>query len=139
MKKITLSIAAIVMALACVFSLSACGQTPEEKLANYIESDAFKEQVESMSSQFESMLDIDVKAEDSKIIYDFTYKTQIPDNTLDTVKSSLESSFKSLSSTYEGIANTIKKEIGIENPVVVVNFNNADGTNITTIEYNATE
>lgn len=139
MKKIALSIAAIVMALTCVFSLSACGQTPEEKLANYIESDTFKEQVDSMSSQFESVLDVDVKAEDSKIIYEFTYKTQIPDNTLDTVKSSLDSAFQSMASTYEGIANTIKKEVGVENPVIVVNINNADGKNITTMEFNATE
>lgn len=139
MKKIALSIAAIVMALTCVFSLSACGQTPEKKLENFIESDSFKEQMDSLSSQFESILDIDVRAEDSKIIYDFTYKEQITDSTLDVVKDGLDSSFQTSASTYENIANAMKKEIGISNPSVVINFNNADGTIITSKEFYATE
>lgn len=139
MKKIALSIAAVVMALTCILSLSACGQSPEEKLTNYIKSDIFQKQVDSMSSQFESMLDIDVKAEDSKVIYEFTYKTQIPDETLGTVKSTLDSSFQAMSSTFESIANEIKKDVGVENPIIVVSINNADGKNITALEFKATE
>ncbi len=139
MKKITLSIASIILAFTCIFGLTACGQAPEEKLQTYIESDSFKEQVESMTSQFESMLDIDVRVEGSKLIYDFTYKTQIADDLLDTVKSTLDSTFNSMASTYENIANTIKEEVGVENPVVVIEINNADGKNITSIEFNATK
>lgn len=139
MKKITLSIVAVLMALTTVFSLAACGQTPEEKLANYISSDTFQSQVDSMEQSFGSALKIDVKAEGSKIIYDFTYTTQIDSSLVATTKETLDSTFNSLSSTYEDIANSIKKEVGVENPVVVININNADGTEITTLEFSATE
>lgn len=92
-----------------------------------------------MTSSFESMLDTDVKAEGEKVVFDFTYKTQIDDATLETVKSQLETAFDSLASTFESMANQIKKEVGIENATVVININNADGTNIVNLEYKATE
>lgn len=139
MKKLALSIVAILVAITTVFGLTACGETPEQKLKSYIESDTVQEQISSMTSSFESMLDIDVKAEGEKVVFDFTYKTQIDDATLETVKSQLETAFDSLASTFESMANQIKKEVGIENATVVININNADGTNIVNLEYKATE
>ena len=139
MKKLALSIVAILVAITTVFGLTACGETPEQKLKSYIESDTVQEQISSMTSSFESMLDIDVKAEGEEVVFDFTYKTQIDDATLETVKSQLETAFDSLASTFESMANQIKKEVGIENATVVININNADGTNIVNLEYKATE
>ncbi|WP_294467938.1 DUF4854 domain-containing protein [uncultured Ruminococcus sp.] len=139
MKKLSLSIVAVLVAITTVFGLTACGETPEQKLKSYIESDTVQEQISSMTSSFESMLDIDVKAEGEKVVFDFTYKTQIDDATLETVKSQLETAFDSLASTFESMANQIKKEVGIENATVVININNADGTNIVNLEYKATE
>ena len=54
-------------------------------------------------------------------------------------KSSLESAFESLSSTYEGIANSIKESVGIDDPSVVVKINTKDGTNIFSKTYKATK
>ena len=139
MKKLALSIVAILVAITTVFGLTACGETPEQKLKSYIESDTVQEQISSMTSSFESMLDIDVKAEGEKVVFDFTYKTQIDDATLETVKSQLETAFDSLASTFESMANQIKKEVGIENATVVININNADGKSIVNFEYKATE
>ncbi len=139
MKKLALSIVAVLLALTTVFGLTACGETPEQKLKSYIESDTVQKQLESMTSSFESMLDIDVKAENEKLVFDFTYKTQLDDSTLDLMKSQLETSFHSLSSTFESLANQIKKEVGIENATVVIKINNADGKNIISLDYKATE
>ena len=139
MKKLALSIVAILVAITTVFGLTACGETPEQKLKSYIESDTVQEQISSMTSSFESMLDIDVKAEGEKVVFDFTYKTQIDDATLETVKSQLETAFDSLASTFETLANQIKKEVGLAGATVVININNADGTNIVNLEYKATE
>lgn len=139
MKKLALSIVAVLVAITTVFGLTACGETPEQKLKSYIQSDVVKEQIDSMTSQFESMLDIDVKAEGEKLVFDFTYKTQIDDATLSTVKSSLETAFSSLASTFETLANQIKKEVGLAGATVVININNADGKNIVNLEYKATE
>ena len=139
MKKLALSIVAVLVAITTVFGLTACGETPEQKLKSYIQSDAVKEQIDSMTSQFESMLDIDVKAEGEKLVFDFTYKTQIDDATLQIVKPSLETAFSSLASTFETLANQIKKEVGLAGATVVININNADGKSIVNFEYKATE
>ena len=139
MKKLALSIVAVLVAITTVFGLTACGETPEQKLKSYIQSDAVQEQIDSMTSQFESMLDIDVKAEGEKLVFDFTYKTQIDDATLSIVKSSLETAFSSLASTFETLANQIKKEVGLAGATVVININNADGKSIVNFEYKATE
>lgn len=139
MKKLALSIVAVLVAITTVFGLTACGETPEQKLKSYIQSDVVKEQIDSMTSQFESMLDIDVKAEGEKLVFDFTYKTQIDDATLSIVKSSLETAFSSLASTFETLANQIKKEVGLAGATVVININNADGKSIVNFEYKATE
>ena len=97
------------------------------------------ERLDSMKSTYESMMDVDVRAEGKSLVYDLTYKTELPEESLDTVKSSLESAFESLSSTYEGIANSIKESVGIDDPSVVVKINTKDGTNIFSKTYNATK
>lgn len=135
MKKLTMSIVALVTALVMVFSLTACGATPEEKLNNYIESEAFQSELDSIKSSFESVMDVDVRAEENKLIFEYKYKTQIDDATIDSYKTQLESSFESMSSTFEGIADVINEEVGVENPFVVIEILNADGSEITKVEF----
>lgn len=53
MKKLALSIVAVLVAITTVFGLTACGETPEQKLKSYIESDTVQEQISSMTSSFE--------------------------------------------------------------------------------------
>lgn len=91
MKKLALSIVAVVLAVASVFCFTACGDTPEQKLKNYIESDTFQSQIDSMKSSFES------------------------------------------------IADTIKKEVNIETPQVIVEINTKDGKNLVSKTFGASE
>lgn len=135
MKKFTLAVVSVLTVLAMVFCLAACGQTPEQKLNAYIESEAFQSQLTSMKSSFGSMMDMDVRAEDNKLVYEITYKTQIESTLVDAVKSQLDTTFQSMSSTFEGVADEIKEVVGIENPAVVIRLLNADKTEITTIEF----
>ncbi|MEE0914332.1 MAG: DUF4854 domain-containing protein [Ruminococcus sp.] len=139
MKKFLTAIVAVLAAVTMVFGMTACGQTPEQKLNSYIESETFQSQLDSMKSSVESMMDMDVRAEDNKLVYEITYKTQIDDSLLDATKEQLDSTFNAMSSTYEGIADTLKEELGIENPVVVLSILNADGTQITSLEFSATK
>lgn len=129
----------ILLAMSLIFSLAACGQTPEEKLKSYVESEEFQTELETMTSSFSSVGEMEVKAEGEKLIYDLTLTTEIPDSALDAVKTQLESSFESLASTFENVANQLKNDLGIENATVVVNINLSDGTNILTFDYTATE
>lgn len=139
MKKLITAIIAIVMAATMAIGMTACGGSPEEKLKNYIESDTFQSQLDTYKTSFGSTLDVDVKAEDNKLIYEFTYKTQIEDSLIDSVKDQLNTSFNSMSSSFESIANELKSQIKIDDPVVVIRLLNADGTTITELEFNATE
>lgn len=139
MKKLTTAIVAIIVAVTSVMCLTACGQSPEQKLQSFVESSEFQEQLDSLKTTFGSTLDIDVKADGEKLVYDFGYKTQIPEESLEAVKPQLQSSFDALASTFEGLANQMKKEVGVENATVVININNADGNNIVNFEYKATE
>ena len=139
MKKFLTAIVAVLAAVTMVFGMTACGQTSEQKLNSYIESETFQSQLDSMKSSVESMMDMDVRAEDNKLVYEITYKTQIDDSLLDVTKEQLDSTFNDMSSTYEGIADTLKEELGIENPIVVLSILNADGTQITSLEFSATK
>lgn len=139
MKKIVLTLAAALIAVTSIFCFAGCGQSPEEKLASYIDSDSFQSQLDTMKSSYDSVMDIDVKADGQSVIYVFTYKTDLPEESLDTVKSTLEEAFDSMSSTYEGIANDLKEKEGLDNPSVVIEINAKDGSNIFSKTYNATK
>lgn len=139
MKKIITAIISVLMVATMVIGMTACGASPEEKLKNYVESDTFQSQVEAQKSSLGSTLDLNVKVEGSNLIYECIYKTQISEDLVDSVKAQLDSAFSSLSSTYESIANQLKSELKLENPVVIVRILNADNTTINEYKYEATE
>lgn len=139
MKKIITAIISVLMAATMVIGMTACGASPEEKLKNYVESDTFQSQVEAQKSSLGSTLDLNVKVEGSNLVYECIYKTQISEDLVESVKTQLDSAFSSLSSTYESIANQLKSELKLENPVVIVRILNADNSTITEYKYEATE
>ena len=95
MKKIALILAAALIAVTSIFCFAGCGETPEQKLANYIASDTCQKDIDTLKSSFGSTLDIDVKAEGENVVFTFAYKTDLPEESLDTVKSTLETGFDS--------------------------------------------
>lgn len=139
MKKLITAIVAIVVATTLALSLTACGASPEEKLKTYIESESFQSELDSLKTAFGSTLGIDVNADENKLVFEFTYNTQISNDLVDSVKEQLDTSFNAMSSTFENIANQLKSEVGIENPVVVIKILNSDKTTITELEFEATE
>ena len=89
MKKIMLTLAAALIAVTSIFCFAGCGETPEQKLANYVASDECQKELNSMKSTYESMMDVDVRAEGKSLVYDLTYKTELPEESLDTVSQAL--------------------------------------------------
>ncbi len=139
MKKIALTLVAVVLAVTSIFCFTGCGESSEQKLANYITSDACQKEIDTLKSSFGSTLDIDVKAEGEKVVFTFAYKTDLPEESLDTVKSTLETGFDSMSSTFESFADEIKEKAGVDNPSVVIEINTKDGKNLFSKTYNATK
>ncbi len=139
MKKIALTLAAALIAVTSIFCFAGCGDSPEQKITNYIESDSFKSQFDSMKSAYSSVMDVDIKAEGEKAVMTFTCKTDIPDDTFDTVKSTFEQSIDSMSATFESFADEIKDNAGVDNPSVVIEINTKDGKSLFSKTYNATK
>ncbi len=139
MKKVITAVITVVMAVSMVLAMTACGATPEEKLKSFIESETFQSQIDSYKSSFGSTLDVDVKADENKLIYEFTYKSQIEDDDVEVMKEQLDTTFEANAATYEDTANELKSELKIEDPVIVIQALNADGTTIYEKSFKATE
>lgn len=139
MKKLFTAIVAIMIAATLAFGMTACGASPEEKLKNFVESDTFQSQIDAQKASLGSTLDLDVKVEENNLIYECIYKTQISEDLVEDVKAQLDTAFNSMSSTYEGIANQLKTDLKLENPVVIVRILNADNTTITEYKFEATK
>lgn len=136
MKKLTLSIVAVVTALVMVLGMTACGMSDETKLEKFVASESFQSELESLQGQFASQMDINAKSEGTTLVFEFKYKTQIDG---DASKEALETGLDSLKSTFEDMANTIKEDLKIEEPKVKLIVQNADGSEITSLEYAATK
>lgn len=135
MKKLTVSMLAIILAVSTIFSFAGCTASPEERLKSFVESDEVQEQISSITESLESTLDIDVRVEGTQLIFDFTYKEQIPEGAIDLVVPQFETAFDSMSSVYDNMINEIETEINVDNVSILIILNNADGTKLYDYEY----
>lgn len=107
--------------------------TPDGKFASmedYVNSDIVQSQI---ADSIEGM-GMEIQADGNKLIYIYTYKTQMP---TDSLASILESALESQESTFKSVASTLKSVVDVENPVVVVSYRNADGSEIVSQEFAA--
>ena len=89
----------------------------------------YVKQVKKSGLSDNDTMKIDVYAEDNTFVYAFTYKTQIEEDKLASVKKSLESSLESSSDTYTGVIDEIHDYTGLDAEVKVI-YKNADGKTI---------
>lgn len=105
-----------------------------KSIQEFLETPAMKQQLEELSSTAEAGgMKIEITAEDNKLIYSYTCNQQIPN--VDTMKSALESATEAQSSTFEAAASSIKQSVNVNDPVVVVRYRNADGSEIFSKEF----
>ncbi len=137
MRKIFKSLALISILGALMLGTTACGnnQDSEDSMEKYVKSDEVQSTIETLKESLGSTLDIDIKGEDNKLIYEYAYTSQIED--VESAKSTLDSGLEAQKTTFVNVANSLKDAVDVENPVVVVRYLNADGTLITEAEYEA--
>ncbi len=106
-------------------------------IADYVASERMQEQIASLKESFGSLgLQIEMIGQDNKLIYKYTYATQMPtDGLAETLKQSLEPQ----AGVFEAEAASLKLVVEVEDPVVVIMYCNADGSEILTQEYTAAE
>ncbi len=130
LKRLLAGVLAVLMAL----SLVACS-SKYKTMQDYVNSSEVQEQIASVKEEVESAgMQIEVKGEGNKFIYVYTLDiNDVPDE----VASQLESSLTAQASTFEELAEALKQEVQVDNPVVVVQYVDSDGKEIYSQEFTA--
>ena len=163
MKKVSLRIFAVVFVLLMGLSLVSCksgGSTTtttapatesttaeatadENGLVNgkfptveaFVKSDIMQEMMKGLKESLEDEdISIDLKADGNKLVYVFTIKN-IEEDQREAMKSGLESAIETQVETYENIAGSMKDAVDVENPVVVVLYQDSEGNELYSREF----
>ena len=103
-------------------------------MQEYVRSAEMQAQVASLQQTMEEQgLNMTITGEGNKLIYTYTYPSEVPD----VMGDALESALQAQSSTFESIAETLKQAVDVDNPVVVVRYLSSDGTEICSMEFGA--
>lgn len=136
MKKVLAITLAAVCCLTLVFSLAACkgGSGKYATMEEYVQSAEMQSQIASLQQTMEEQgLSMTITGEENKLIYTYTYLSEVSD----LVGDALESALQQQSSTFESVAETLKQAVDVDNPVVVVRYLSSDGTEICSMEFGA--
>lgn len=129
-------LAAVVLSLVMALSIAACGGKAGS-VQDYLDKPEVKSQLDAALSALEGTgMNMTVSGEDNKLIYTYTFETQL-DDADGTISAGLEEGMKAQESTFKNIAKSLKDEIKVKDPVVVIKYLNADGSEIYTVEYTA--
>lgn len=132
MKKLVAVVLSLVMAL----SIAACGGKAGN-VQDYLNKPEVKSQLDALiDSMKDAGMNMTVTGEDNKLIYTYTFETQL-DDADGTISAGLEEGMKAQESTFKNIAKSLKDEIKVKDPVVVIKYLNADGSELYTVEYTA--
>lgn len=117
----------VVLALAMALSIGACGKAAS--IQDYLDKPAVKTQMDAQIKEVEAQgMKAEVLGEDNKLIYRFTVDMVVDD--VETVKAALESGVEAQKAQFEEAASSLKKEVKVDNPVVVVEYLDANGTEL---------
>lgn len=109
------------------------GETNENTKVNLLEKfvEENKSSVETFSNE---ILDATLVARDNSLVYVYTYKTKYESSVLPTMKKALETSINEQADTFNAVLNSIKA-ITPDAKSVIIEYYNADGTLIASIEF----
>ena len=128
MKKAISKVFSLTLAILMVVSLAACAQNNGKfaSVEDYLANEQVQEQLQPSIDSVKNMgLDLKITGEGNKLIYTYTYATQLDE---DGVAEQLKEGLNAQASTFEGVASNLKDVINVDNPVVVVTYLNKDGT-----------
>lgn len=152
MKKKLLKVVCVAGVLAMAFSFVGCGssdsdsnsdkdttktEAPANKdddksesgtLEEYVNTDEFQSQIDTLKQTYSGQgMSIEVKAEDNVLIYEYTYESVAKADVTDDQIAELESALEQQASTFELLADQLKEETGVKDPVVRVVYVGSDG------------
>ena len=106
-----------------------------DTVEDYINTPDVKKSIDSAKDASSDVMTFDYHAEGNQLIYDYTYNDQISDSDLDGIRTNLENSLESNADKYTEVVKVLKKNVKINDPQIVLNYHNADGSVIATRTY----
>ena len=98
-----------------------------DTMQDYLNDTENSKGIEDIKKNAQDTMDIDIKAEGNTIVYEYTYKTVVDDDSLETVRASLEQVLDSNESSFESIAQSMQAEIADSIKLKVV-YRDQNGT-----------
>lgn len=164
MKKKGIKLAACTLVLAMALSLGACSVSSDDKdsdkkttaensdtnnddaddnassamfesMEEYIASDEAQAEVDALKASMQGdEMSVDVRGEGNKLIYTFKYDTLVKEEGME---EAFESESAKVESMFTQAAKLMKSVVAVDNPVVVVEYIDANGEMIFTKDYGA--
>ncbi len=108
--------------------------TKYSSIEEYVKSEEMQQIEKQLNQENDGNLTIKLKADDNKLVYEYTMVNDIGEN-MEAVKSSLEQQLKDGEETSKIVANSLKNYVEVEEPSIVIRYYTNDGTLITQQEY----
>ena len=136
MKKVLSSVLALAM-VAMALSFTSCNNGKIDSIEAFVATDEMQSQIkEAKESVEDGTLTMDIVAEGNKLVYVYTYQTDLD---IEATKEALATAIEQQASVFENVAKEIKNAVNVENPIVEVRYLAKDGTEIYSQEFTAAE
>lgn len=135
MKKVLSMVMCAIMAVAITLSMAGCNNTIT--VQDYIESEAFKTEMETLKEQFEGQgISVDVSAKDNALIYSYTLEQELSEEDLELYQQTLEAASSTLDTTLKQVYDEMVKAVSDDSTVsVTMEYKDAAGTEIASFTY----
>lgn len=135
MKKVLSMVMCAIMVVAITLSMAGCNNTIT--VQDYIESDAFKTEMETLKEQFEGQgISVDVSAKDNALIYSYTLEQELSEEDLELYQQTLEAASSTLDTTLKQVYDEMVKAVSNDSTVsVTMEYKDAAGTEIASFTY----
>lgn len=140
MKKIAVSVLAVLMALTTVIGMAGCGDSKEEQLLNaYVMSSDFQSDLKSMQRSASGNATVTPQVSGRKLTFVFKMSKQLTELEINTMKLQINSNIDSIlgGNDFSEMVQEIREKTAIQFPMIGIEMYNMDGGDIVKIEYDS--
>lgn len=135
MKKVLSIVCSAILVIGLILSTTGCSS--RATVQDYIESEAFKTEMATLSEQLESQgISIEVTAKENNLLYSYTLNQELSEEDLELYTQSLEASASTLNTTMKQVYDEMVKVVGEDGNVsVTMEYKDAADTLIASFTY----
>lgn len=132
MKRVVSIFLTLCITACALFALTACGKY--DTVEEWVKSEKVQKEFDEMLADLDdSSMKMEILGEENKLIYSYTFLEEVPEG----MGEQLGIALNEQASTFEEVAEALKEEVDVDNPIVVVEYLNSDGSEIYSQEFTA--